>query len=199
MTPSHAQGLADVIVTNPDGMAGVLKQGYSFFDPQALPPRSTRRAFTRNHFTESVLLTHAGDGSDRIFVVELPGYIKGLPNRDDALATVFLDIRERVTHRPGAQAGLLTLAFHPQYAINGRFYIYYSTSHSTSRLSEFRVSDESDVDARSAGLGYGIPPDNPVVGNTKGWREEIWAYGLRNPWRFSFDRVTGELLEGDVG
>ena len=46
---------------------------------------------------------------------------------------------------------------------------------------------------------YGIPPDNPFVGNTSGYREEIWAWGLRNPWRFSFDEPTGRLYLADVG
>ncbi len=56
-----------------------------------------------------------------------------------------------------------------------------------------------DVDNPSNGKNYGIPPDNPFVGNTKGYREEIYAYGLRNTWRFSFDPQTGWLWAGDVG
>jgi glucose/arabinose dehydrogenase len=56
-----------------------------------------------------------------------------------------------------------------------------------------------DVDgAPVAPLAYAIPPDNPFVG-VAGAREEVWAYGLRNPFRFSFDRQTGDLLIGDVG
>jgi len=56
-----------------------------------------------------------------------------------------------------------------------------------------------DVDNPSGGLNYGIPPDNPFVGNVEGYREEIWAWGLRNPWRFSIDKVTGKMWAGDVG
>jgi glucose/arabinose dehydrogenase len=54
------------------------------------------------------------------------------------------------------------------------------------------------IDVSGAGA-YTVPKDNPFFANSKGWREEIWAYGLRNPWRFSFDPKTGRLWAGDVG
>lgn len=56
-----------------------------------------------------------------------------------------------------------------------------------------------DVDTTQKGKNYAIPADNPFVGNLKNYREEIFAYGLRNPWRFSFDSENGELWTGDVG
>ncbi|MBI4427748.1 MAG: PQQ-dependent sugar dehydrogenase [Ignavibacteriales bacterium] len=56
-----------------------------------------------------------------------------------------------------------------------------------------------NIDSSHAGKNYAIPPDNPLVGNTTGYREEIFAWGLRNPWRFSFDSVTGWLWAADVG
>jgi hypothetical protein len=56
-----------------------------------------------------------------------------------------------------------------------------------------------DVNSPSAGRNYSVPTDNPFVGNTFGYREEIYAYGLRNPWRFSFDPPTGKLWVADVG
>ncbi len=57
-----------------------------------------------------------------------------------------------------------------------------------------------DVNTTTGQLPYGIPPDNPFVASPQpGVRTEIWAYGLRNPWRFSFDRVAGDLFIGDVG
>src|SRR3989337_1648507 len=56
-----------------------------------------------------------------------------------------------------------------------------------------------DVDSPSFGRNYGIPPDNPFAGNAVGYREEIYAYGFRNPWRFSFDPGTNRLWVADVG
>jgi hypothetical protein len=56
-----------------------------------------------------------------------------------------------------------------------------------------------DINKPQVSLYYTIPPTNPFQGNPNGWREEIYAYGLRNPWRFSFDPVTGWLWCGDVG
>ncbi len=56
-----------------------------------------------------------------------------------------------------------------------------------------------DVSSAAAGAKYRVPPDNPFVARNDGARKEIWAYGLRNPWRFTFDRDTGDLWAGDVG
>jgi glucose/arabinose dehydrogenase len=55
-----------------------------------------------------------------------------------------------------------------------------------------------DVDRSEAGKPYGIPPDNPFVGHAD-VSQEIWAFGFRNPWRYSFDALTGLLYVGDVG
>jgi glucose/arabinose dehydrogenase len=56
-----------------------------------------------------------------------------------------------------------------------------------------------DIDKGSAGLTYAIPPDNPFASGNDAARKEIFAYGLRNPWRFSFDPLGGELWAADVG
>ncbi|MDZ7683454.1 MAG: PQQ-dependent sugar dehydrogenase [Fodinibius sp.] len=55
-----------------------------------------------------------------------------------------------------------------------------------------------DVDNPGNGTDYGIPSDNPYAENSQGFREEIYSFGLRNPWRFSFDAETGQLWAGDV-
>ena len=226
-----------------------------------LEERELRQVFAANSFSQALFLTHAGDGSDRIFIVEKGGRIKVMPNQDDALASVFLDLSDVVA--TASEGGLLGLAFHPQYTTNGRLYVYYTHGNLISRVSEFLVSGDPDVvdsdservlwevpqpaanhnggqvsfgpdgmlyiglgdggaandrfnngqnpttwlaailridvNERTDDLAYGIPPDNPFVGNDDDWREEIWAYGLRNPWRFSFDRANGQLWTGDVG
>ena len=226
-----------------------------------LESRQLREVFTANGFSQPLFLTHAGDGSDRIFIVEKGGRIKVMANQDDALASVFLDLSAVVNTI--SEGGLLGLAFHPDHRTNGLLYVYYTHGDLISRVAEFRVSSNAavvdagservlwevpqpasnhnggqvtfgpdgmlyiglgdggaandrfnngqapttwlaailriDVDERSDDLAYGIPPDNPFVGNDDDWREEIWAYGLRNPWRFSFDRANGQLWAGDVG
>ncbi len=202
-----------------------------------------------------VFVTHAGDGTGRLFIVEQPGRIRVVQD-GRLLETPFLDITERVRH--AGEQGLLGLAFHPAYKQNGRFFVnYVRASDRSTIIAEFRVSAQPDRatptekilltvaqpypnhkggmvefgpdgmlyiglgDGGSAGdpenraqnreelLGkmlrvdvdhgdpYAIPADNPFKGG-KG-RPEIFATGLRNPWRFSFDPVSGELWVGDVG
>ncbi len=222
-------------------------------------------AFPNLRFTRPVDLQHAGDGTGRLFVVEQAGVIRVFGNDPDApAATVFLDIRDRVDDR-GNEEGLLGLAFHPDYAANGFFFVdYTASSPDRTVIARYRVDPNDpgradpgsetivlevaqpfsnhnggqiafgsegllyvalgdggsggdprehgqnrrtllgsilriDVDQPSGGRPYGIPPDNPFAGNTEGFREEIFAYGLRNPWRFSFDAATGRLWAADVG
>ncbi len=210
--------------------------------------------------TRPVFVTHAGDGSGRLFIVQQGGQVLVLKN-GSVLPTPFLDVSGRIT-TTGNEQGLLGLAFHPNYAANGRFFITYTRkSDGDVVLAEFGVSSNPDVadptptvlltiehsahlnhnggmiafgpdgylyqavgDGGGGGdpddngqdlttpLGkllrldvdsaapYTIPADNPFVGDPDpNVREEIWAYGLRNPWRFSFDRSTGDLFTGDVG
>ena len=205
-----------------------------------------------------VFVTPAGDDSGRMFVVEKQGTIAIL--RDGARdATPFLNIADLITSS-GSEQGLLGLAFHPDYAKNGRFFVYYTARNGDNTLARYQVSGDPDVadpasgqvlfavadpapnhnggmlafgpdgdlyvglgDGGSAGdpwgngqnrsvlLGkllrlnvdgdqlYSIPPDNPWPDGGDEARPEVWAYGLRNPWRFSFDRATGDLYIGDVG
>ncbi len=205
-----------------------------------------------------VQVTHAGDGSGRLFVVEQRGTLRVYQNGQLA-GGLFLDIRARVT--AGGETGLLGLAFHPQFKTNGKFYVNYTApgplrtviaeftlgAAATLEASERQVlvigqpfSNHNggqvafgpdgylyigmgdgggsgdpqgngqnlgtllgkllriDVDRRDAGLEYAVPADNPVF-TAVGARREIWAYGLRNPWRFSFDPLNGALYAGDVG
>jgi uncharacterized repeat protein (TIGR03806 family) len=227
-----------------------------------LAPMQLELAFPNLLFSSSLHLTHADDGSNRIFVVERGGQIHVFANdRTVESAAVFIDLRDRVSTSSG-EAGLLSIAFHPRFRDNGLFYLYYTTGNLQTRVSEFRLADDSqrgdpsserllldieqpagnhnggqiafgpdgylyiglgdggrandvfqngqdpmtllgailriDVDNRPDDLAYAIPTDNPFDGS-QDRRREIWAWGLRNPWRFSFDRLTGELWTGDVG
>ena len=191
------------------------------------------------------------DGSGRLFVIEKSGRIRIIQN-DQLIETPFLDITDRVGSG-GNEQGFLGLAFHPQYAQNGRFFVNYTDKLGDTVLARFQVSSDPNVaDPKSevkilgvdqpfanhnggglvfgpdgflyAGLGdggsqgdpfgnaqntgvvlgkilrlnvdsaepYAVPADNPF-GN------EVWVYGLRNPWRFSFDKLTSDLYIGDVG
>jgi glucose/arabinose dehydrogenase len=210
---------------------------------------------------DPLYVTSARDGSNRLFIVERAGIIKVL-QPGASTPTIFLDISERV-RTSGSEQGLLGLAFHPQYASNGRFFVHYSPEGPNATVvAEYRVSagnpnvadtaetvilampqpftnhnggmvefgpdgflyiakgdggsandpgnraqnvDELlgkilriDVDHPSGGNAYSSPSGNPFLGATPG-RDEIYALGLRNPWRFSFDRLTGALHVGDVG
>ncbi len=202
-----------------------------------------------------LLVTHAGDASGRLFVVEQRGRIL-IIDRGRLLQTPFLDLTGRVGS--GNEQGLLGLAFHPDFEANGLFFVNYTDNRGDTMVSRFaasadpnRADDSSEVEVLSYdqpfsnhngghlafgpdgylyissgdggsggdprnnaqdldsllgkilridvdGLPLAIPPDNPFVGDSSA-RDEIWAFGLRNPWRFSFDSRTGDLYIGDVG
>jgi glucose/arabinose dehydrogenase len=118
------------------------------------------------------------------------------PNRADPdSATILMDIYHEGNNHYGGM-----LAFGPH---DG--YLYFSTGDGGGAYDPLKNGQDLstllgailrvDVDA---GIPYSIPEDNPFVG-VDGARDEIWAYGLRNPWRFSFDSVTGDMYIGDVG
>jgi glucose/arabinose dehydrogenase len=213
-----------------------------------------------NGLERPIYLTHAGDGSGRIFVVEQGGRI-WLYKGGERQQIPFLDIQSLVS-RDHNERGLLGLAFHPNFAENGLFYVHYSgVQNGETVVARYEISpDNPDVanpesasiifthpqpagnhnggmiefgddgylyiglgDGGSAGdpqnraqnqtelLGkilrldvdseapYAIPQDNPVNTVNPLLAPEIWAWGLRNPWRFSFDRATHDLYIGDVG
>jgi glucose/arabinose dehydrogenase len=204
-----------------------------------------------------VFLT-APAGDQRQFIVERAGRIR-IMQQGLLLALPFLDISARVS--TAGEGGLLSMAFHPQFATNGQYFIYYSDtvgdivverrkvsgnpnmSDPTSALEIIRIAHPGftnhygglvafgpdgylylgtgdgggagdpprnaqnldrllgkllrlDVGAATAGAPYAIPAANPFAGQA-GKRGEIWAYGLRNPWRFTFD--GSRLVIADVG
>jgi glucose/arabinose dehydrogenase len=215
-------------------------------------------------FVQPVHVTHAGDGSGRIFVVEQAGRIRILDN-GVVLPVPFLDLASLNPPRlvAGGEQGLLGVVFPPGFDVKQHFYVFYTrAADGAIVVARYRVTagdgnvadpasevvilvvphpvfgnhnggqlafgpdgylyigtgdggsggDPSNnaqnpgvllgkqlrVDVESGVNPYGVPPDNPFVG-TAGFRPEIWALGLRNPWRFSFDRLTGDHYIGDVG
>lgn len=208
-------------------------------------------------FSQPLDIQNVGD--DRLFVAEQGGNIMIVQGDGTVNPTPFLDI----TVTGGSERGLLGLAFHPDYATNGFFFVNYTNPSGDTRISRFTVSPGNpdiadpnsefiilevdqpfsnhnaggmafgpdgflyctmgdggsggdpgnraqntnlllgkilriDIDNQDAGLNYSIPDSNPFVG-VAGFREEIWHYGLRNPFRMSFDPETGGMWIGDVG
>jgi len=206
-------------------------------------------------FAAPVDIAHCGDS--RLFVVEQDGLIKILNANGTTNATPFLNLTA-LTNQSGEQ-GLLGLAFHPNYAANGYFYVNYTRSSDGATVIARYAVDAGNpnianptgtvlltiaqpfsnhnggtlkfgpdgylyigmgdggsggdpgnraqninellgkmlrIDVNS-GTPYGIPATNPYVGVAGA--DEIWAIGLRNPWKFSFDRTTGDLWIADVG
>ena len=222
----------------------------------AQPAATEVRLLRLGSFDEPTYLT-APRGDKRRFVVERPGRIR-VVSGGRVLRTPFLDIADLVT--TGGESGLLSMAFAPDYARSGRFYVYYTDSDGYIRIDQFRRAagkpnradrgsrrlvmrvphprsnhkggqlqfgpdgklyagfgdggggGDPDRNAQNLGAqlgkliriaprasgGYSVPKDNPFVGRS-GARRETYAYGLRNPYRFSFDRRRGHLIVGDVG
>jgi glucose/arabinose dehydrogenase len=215
--------------------------------------------------SEVVDIRHCGD--DRMFVVQKTGLIRIVVN-GGILATPFINLSSLAApggSTGGNERGLLGLAFHPDYANNGYFYVNYTaaTDGYATHVSRFNVSAANpnvadpasevvlmdipqpfsnhnggciqfgpdgylyigmgdggsandpqgtgqnltswlgkmlriDVNNSTPPLNYSIPADNPYATSTTN-KKEIWTYGWRNPWRFSFDRMIGDMWIGDVG
>ncbi|MCB2222991.1 MAG: PQQ-dependent sugar dehydrogenase [Actinobacteria bacterium] len=194
-------------------------------------------------------------GDDRVFVVERAGVVAVVEPGGSVRGDPFLDLTDLIDSASGVELGMLGLAFHPDYAANGRFFVHYTDLDTDSVIAEYAVSADPNVaDPASGkvilevdqvgfrhrggmltfgpdgylyiGLGdgtdaavnpqsldtlqgsilridvdggdpYAVPPGNPFT--TTDGLGEIWAYGLRNPWRFSIDAAGGRLYVGDVG
>ncbi len=222
------------------------------------PPPALKLTEVVSGLDRPVLLTYApGDPATRMFVVEQPGVIRILQD-GQLLAAPFLDIDTKVSGggNGGDERGLLGLAFHPNYAQNGRFFVFYTggggnlnfTVEEYARdganpnvaiptpVKTFLQVADSYPNHNGGMLAFGSdgylyigvgdggsagdPDDNaenvnskfgkmlridvdthptPPPGNLAGGDPDVWDYGLRNPWRFSFDSCTGRLYIGDVG
>jgi glucose/arabinose dehydrogenase len=241
------------------GGTGTTVPGASTTAPSNLPALEGVRLETLTGDVRQPTAITTPPGDDRLFVVERFGVILMMDANRDLQETAFLDLTDRVL-AGGIEQGLLGLAFHPDYANNGKFYVYYTDQGGRRQLSEFQVSvsdpniaspdtervlieleqppDATDIrhyagnlafgpdgylwmsmgdgaDSRDQGQDpntmfgtvsridvdggdpYGIPPENPFVDG--GGAGEVWAYGLRNPWRFSIDPVDGLIYIADVG
>jgi glucose/arabinose dehydrogenase len=260
-------GLAYLVISIVCSIAQAIEPSMANGVNQASIPIKVEVAFPKLSFDRPVVVTHAGDGSNRLFVAGQKGTIFVMPNDSQVEEPqVFLDLEAKVAYDDKMnEEGLLGLAFHPKFKENGEFFIYYTSKQEEhlSVISRFRLDgkDKSkadpkseqvlmtvkqpfwnhnggtlefgkdghlyiafgdggkgddplqtgqdlssvlgkilriDVDHPSPGLPYGIPADNPFI-NTTGARREVYAYGMRNPWRISFDRETGDLWCADVG
>ncbi|MBI4567393.1 MAG: PQQ-dependent sugar dehydrogenase [Planctomycetes bacterium] len=150
----HVRAAATLLLTlTLPGVPGLVAAqetaGLGPFDPAPLlapadviPAVRHQRAFPALRFTRPLLVTHAGDGSGRLFVGSQQGQVYVFPNRDDVKeAGLFLDLGD-VTRRQGNEEGLLGVAFHPNYRENGLFFVDYSATPRQSVISRFRVSKE---------------------------------------------------------
>lgn len=108
---------------------------------------STERAFPNLEFRRPIVVTHAGDGSNRVFVAEQEGVIRVFSNdQETEEATVFLNIEDHVVYADDKnEEGLLGLAFHPKFKQNGEFFVYYTSTEANllSKISRFRVSKDN--------------------------------------------------------
>lgn len=136
------------------GPAWALDTSPLLNSPDPPPPLEIQNAFPGLKFDQPLQLTHAGDGTDRIFVCTRPGLIHVFPNRADvqpADTRLFLDLSGLVATR-GQEEGLMSVAFHPRYRDNGVFFVYYTERPLASVIARYRVStaDPDRADPQSA-------------------------------------------------
>ena len=142
--------------------------------PPPPPPPGTPTLALVNTFVHPVFLTTPPGDSARLFIVEQDGRIV-IVRRDTTLARPFLDIRGTID--AGGEEGLLSLAFHPQYASNGRFYVYFTDSFSNIRVLRYNVSSDPDsADAASADTVLTVA--HPGQTNHNGGQLQFGADGM---------------------